>query len=85
VIFPGVDYVSARTAVCRAQNAVARDPACLGVRLSWGLADLSAHDADTLLMRADAALYKAKGGRRRARAVPDAQRDQVSTGTPGDL
>jgi diguanylate cyclase (GGDEF)-like protein len=67
VIFPGVDYVNARTAVRRAQAAVEREPACLGVRLSWGLADLSAQDANTLVTRADAALYKAKGDRRRAR------------------
>jgi len=65
VIFPGVDYVRARTAVCRAQAAVERDPACRGVRLSWGLAGLSTDDENTLLMRADAALYKAKEDGRR--------------------
>lgn len=80
VIFPGVDYVNARTAVCRAQTAVARDPACLGVGLSWGIADLSADDADTLVMRADAALYKAKAEQRRTHVRVEAQRDQVVTG-----
>jgi diguanylate cyclase (GGDEF)-like protein len=82
VIFPGVDYVRARTAVCRAQRAVERDPACVGVRLSWGLADLADDDANTLVMRADAALYKGKGGARGARVVPDAQPDQMATGAP---
>jgi diguanylate cyclase (GGDEF)-like protein len=81
VIFPGVDYVSARTAVHRAQTAVERDQACLGVGLSWGLADLSAQDANTLMMRAEAALYKAKGERRRPLVPPDADRDQIATGS----
>jgi diguanylate cyclase (GGDEF)-like protein len=80
VIFPGVDYVKARTAICRAQTAVERDPACLGVRLSWGLADLSGDDANTLVMRADAALYKARGDGRRARVAPDAQGDRMVIG-----
>jgi diguanylate cyclase (GGDEF)-like protein len=80
VIFPGVDYVRARTAVRRLQTAVERDPACLGVGLSWGLADLSAQDANTLVMRADAALHKAKQDHQRPRSRPDAQRDQIATG-----
>jgi diguanylate cyclase (GGDEF)-like protein len=83
MIFPGVDYVRARTAVCRAQTAVERDPACLGVGLSWGLADLSADDASTLVMRADAALYKAKENRPRPRVPADAQPDQMATGAHG--
>jgi diguanylate cyclase (GGDEF)-like protein len=80
MIFPGVDYVRARTAICRAQRAVELDPACLGVRLSWGLADLAADDANTLVMRADAALYKARGDGRRARVAPDIQPDQLAIG-----
>lgn len=60
MIFPGVDYVSARSAVCRAQTAVEREPTCLGAGLRWGLADLSDDDAQTLVLRADAALCKAK-------------------------
>ena len=36
MIFPGVDYGRARTAVCRAQTTVERDPACLGVGLCLG-------------------------------------------------
>jgi diguanylate cyclase (GGDEF)-like protein len=79
MIFPGVDYVRARTAVGRVQTAVERDPSCLGVRLSWGLADLSADDASTLVMRADAALYKAKETGRRARVPAGALPDQVAT------
>jgi len=77
VIFPRVDYVSARRAVSRAQAAVERDPDCLGVGLSWGLADLWTQDPDTLMMRADAALYKAKEERRRARVARDVQGDQM--------
>jgi diguanylate cyclase (GGDEF)-like protein len=81
MIFPGVDYVRARTAVCRAQTAVQLDPACLGVGLRWGLADLSADDASTLVMRADAALYKAKAdGRQTHRAKLSAV--NVSAGMP---
>jgi diguanylate cyclase (GGDEF)-like protein len=83
VIFPGVDYVNARTAVRRAQTAVERDPACLGVGLCWGLADLSAQDANTLVMRADAALYKAKTDPRSARVPRNVQRDQIATGAHG--
>jgi diguanylate cyclase (GGDEF)-like protein len=79
VIFPGVDYVRARIAVCRAQTAVESDPACLGVGFSWGLADLSAGDASTLVMRADAALDKAKENGRRARGPADSQPDQITT------
>jgi diguanylate cyclase (GGDEF)-like protein len=82
MIFPGVDYVRARTAVCRAQTAVERDPACLGVRLSWGLADLSADDGSTLVMRADAALYKAKENGRRPRVSADAQDAQMVADAP---
>ena len=80
VIFPGVDYVNARTAVRRAQTAIEREPACLGVGLSWGLADISVQDANTLVMRADAARYKAKHDRRRALVPADAQRDQIASG-----
>jgi diguanylate cyclase (GGDEF)-like protein len=80
VIFPGVDYVNARTAVRRAQTAVEREPACLGVGLSWGLADISVQDASTLVMRADAARYKAKQDRQRALINPDAQGNQVASG-----
>jgi diguanylate cyclase (GGDEF)-like protein len=79
MIFPGVDYVKARTAVCRAQTAVERDPACLGVGFSWGLADLSAGDAGTLVTRADAALYKAKENGQRARVAAEAQRDPATS------
>ena len=78
MIFPGVDYGRARTAVCRAQTAVERDPACLGVGLSWGLAGLSTNDENTLFMRACEALYKAKENSRRARVPSDAQRDQMA-------
>jgi diguanylate cyclase (GGDEF)-like protein len=77
VIFPRVDYVSARRAVSRAQAAVECDPACLGVGLSWGLADLWAQDPETLVMRADAALRKAKEERRRARVAQEIQGDQM--------
>jgi diguanylate cyclase (GGDEF)-like protein len=80
VIFPGVDYVNARTAVRRAQTAIEHEPACLGVRLSWGLADISVQDTNTLVMRADAARYKAKQDRRRALVPADAQRDQLARG-----
>jgi diguanylate cyclase (GGDEF)-like protein len=80
VIFPGVDYVRARTAVCRAQTAVERDPACLGVGLFWGLAGLSTDDEDTLLMRADAALYKAKEDRERAAVPSNARGNQMAVG-----
>jgi diguanylate cyclase (GGDEF)-like protein len=80
VIFPGVDYVRARTAVCRAQTAVERDPSCLGVGLSWGLAGLSTDDEDTLLMRADAALDKAKEDRGRTGGSSNTRRDQVAIG-----
>jgi diguanylate cyclase (GGDEF)-like protein len=83
MIFPGVDYVRARTAVCRAQTAVERDPACLGVRLSWGLADLSADDANTLVMRADAALYKAKENGRRPPIPAEAAHNQMVADAPG--
>jgi diguanylate cyclase len=80
VIFPGVDYVNARTAVRRAQTAVEREPACLGVGLSWGLADISVQDANTLVMRADAARYKAKQDRQQAVVPPDAQDQQIASG-----
>jgi diguanylate cyclase (GGDEF)-like protein len=80
VIFPGVDYVNARKAVRRAQAAVEYDPACLGVRLCWGLADLSGHDADTLVMRANAALDKAKSDAQRAGVTPDTTPVQIISG-----
>ncbi len=80
VIFPGVDYVRARTAVCRAQKAVERDPVCLGVALSWGLAGLSTDDEETLLARADAALYKGKEDARRTPVSSDTRRDQLAAG-----
>jgi len=80
VIFPGVDYVNARTAVRRAQTAIEREPACLGVGLSWGLADISVQDASTLVMRADAARYKAKQDRQRGLVPPVAQHDQIASG-----
>jgi GGDEF domain-containing protein len=70
VIFSGVNSAGAQTAMRRAQKAVDSDPACLGVGLSWGLAQFAGDDAATLMARADAALYDAKRGRRRAHLAP---------------
>jgi diguanylate cyclase (GGDEF)-like protein len=68
VIFSGANEAGAGTAMRRAQTAVEGDPACRGVGLSWGVAQLSGDDADTLVARADAALYEAK--RRRSQGAP---------------
>ncbi len=60
VIFSGVNPAGAGVAMRRVQEAMAADPACCGVGLSWGLAALAGEDPDTMMLRADAALYEAK-------------------------
>jgi diguanylate cyclase (GGDEF)-like protein len=69
VIFSGVDAAGAGAAMRRAQEVVSNDPACRGVGLSWGLAQFPGDDPDTLVLRADAALYAAKRHRRQSGAL----------------